>query len=75
MLRILLIVINIVLLFTGIILVEIGIRIFIEYEPGYYTGIHSKDSCIQYQYGENGIRHFNNILLFLSDLNSFPPIR
>jgi len=41
-----------VLLFSGIILVAIGIRIFIEYEPGYYTGIQSKDSCMQYPYGE-----------------------
>ena len=50
--RIKIVIINITLLFAGIIILELGIRMFIEYEPGYYTGIQSKDSCIQYPYGE-----------------------
>jgi hypothetical protein len=44
--------VNLTLLFAGLILLEIGIRIFIEYEPGYYTGVQSKDSCFQYPFGE-----------------------
>ncbi len=46
------VIINLTLLITGLILLEIGIRIFIDYEPGYYTGVQSKNNCIQYPFGE-----------------------
>mgnify|MGYP000561974765 CR=1 FL=1 len=50
--RLKVIIVNISLLLIGIIILEVGLRIFVEFDPGYYTGIRSKDSCIKYPYGE-----------------------
>jgi len=47
-----LIAVNFSVLLAGLLLLEVGIRIFIDYEPGYYTGIQTKGKCIQYPFGE-----------------------
>ena len=46
-----LIVVNFVIFFVGIMALEYGTRIFIDFEPGYYTGIKTKGRCINYPYG------------------------
>ena len=45
--------INIVVLLGLLLVLEIVARVFVSYEPGFYTGVAGKeDSCVEYPYGE-----------------------
>ncbi len=43
---------NVAILAVLLLVLEIGVRYFITYNPGYYTGIRTNAACVQYPYGE-----------------------